>query len=68
MGGIGLEKRKRNKDGSGLLVFKNWFWIKEIFCYICLRVVDKDCMDGMGQEGGGQTLGMRIEYVWLRKL
>ena len=68
MGGIGLEKMKRNKEGSGLRVFKNWFWSKEIFYYICLGVVDKDGMDGMGQEGGGQTLGMRIEYVCLRKL
>ena len=63
MGGIGLEKRKRNKEGSVLRVFKNWFCSKEIFYYICGGVVDKDGMDGMGQEGGGQTLGMRIEYV-----
>ena len=56
MGGIGLEKMKRNKEGSGLRVFKNWFWSKEIFYYICLGVVDKDGMDGMGQEGGGGKL------------
>ena len=53
-GGYWFRKKEKEWEGLGLRVFKNWFWSKEIFYYICLGVVDKDGMDWKGQEGGGK--------------